>query len=262
MDHYLQGMAIKERIGDIYGQGVLANNIGEVYRTMGQLQEAISFYQRSLQVWEELGVTYGKGLIHNNLGAVYLRMGDLLEQATAHLDQSEALFAQIPSADFAAETARYRAEIALCQGQLDQALTFAGRSLQYAVDQGLKADECATRRVLGQIYGQLGMRAGERRTALSGRVCDSPCSSHRAQEKRNLERAQEYLSQSLDIARELDNRYEIGRTLLQMGLLQHKQGHLDQAQDALDQASAIFKALEASLDLAEVQAIQKELGRP
>jgi tetratricopeptide (TPR) repeat protein len=227
MDHYLESLAIKERVGDIYGQGVLAVNIGEIHRIRGQSDQAIAFYQRSLQVWDELGVTYGKGLIHNNLGAVLLRMGDL-EQATEHLDQSEELFAQIPSDDFVAETSRYRAQVALRQGQINEALTFADRSLQHALDQGLKADECAVRRVLGEIY----------------------C------EKNDPERCEEYLSQSLDLAHELDNRYELGRTTLRMGVLYRKQGRFDEAKVCLLQARGIFEELDASLDLAE---IRKEL---
>ena len=232
MEHYLKSLAIKERVGDVYGQGVLAINIGEIYRIMGQLEQALVFYQRSLQVWDELGAMYGKGLIHNNLGAVYLRLGDL-EQAIRHLDQSESLFAQIPSDDFVAETSRYRAEVALRRGQLDEALTFAECSLKSAMDQGLKADECATRCVLGTIYREEG----------------------------DLERAEVYLSQSLDMACELDNRYETGRTTLQMGLLQREQGRLDKARVSLSQAKAIFEELDASLDLAEVDEALESMRR-
>ena len=224
MEHYHKSLTIKERVGDVYGQGVLAVNIGEIHRIRGQLEQAITFYRRSLQVWEELGVTYGKGLIHNNLGAVYLRMGDL-KQAIRALDQSEDLFAQIPSEDFVAETSRYRAEIALRQGQLAPAMEFAARSLKYAQEQGLKADECATRRVLGEIYREQG----------------------------DLERSETYLSQSLEMARALDNRYELGRTMLQIGLLRQEQGRLDEARASLLQAREIFEELEASLDLAEVE---------
>jgi class 3 adenylate cyclase/predicted ATPase len=222
-EHYLQGLAIKERMGDTYYQGVLAINIGENYRIMGQLEQAISYFERSLQVWEELGATYGKGLTYNNLGAVYLRMGDLA-QATEHLEQSEALFAQIPSEDFVAETSRYRARIALRRGQFDDAIALAERSLKYARDQELRADECATRRVLGEIHLGMGQ----------------------------LEQATTYLHQSLDIAHELDDHYETGKSILQMGLLLRKQGQADSAGAMLAQAKTIFEALDASLDLAEV----------
>ena len=224
MRHYRKSLAIKEKVGDVYGQGVLANNIGEIHRIRGQSEQAITFYQRSLQVWEELGVTYGKGLIHNNLGAVYVRMGEL-EQATEHLDRSEDFFAQIPSEDFVAETSRYRAEIRLQQGQLDEALAYAESSLKYAQDQGLKADECAARRVLGQVY----------------------------REQDDSVRSKQYLAQSLDMARELDNRYEAGRTMLQIGLLRREQGRPEDARASLLQAREIFEDLEASLDLTEVE---------
>jgi len=232
MEHYLKSMTIKERVGDVYGQGVLAINIGEIYRLTGQLEQALASYQRGLQVWEELGATYGKGLIHNNLGAVYLRLDDL-EQATEHLDQSEALFAQIPSDDFVAETSRYRAEIALRRNHLDEALASAERSLRYALDQGLRADECATRRVLGAIY----------------------------REKGDLAHAETRLMQSLDLARELDNRYEIGQAWFQIGLLQRRQGRPDESYASLLQAQAIFEKLDARLDLAEVDRELRSLDK-
>jgi predicted ATPase len=231
MDHYLEGLAIKERVGDIYGQGVLTNNIGGIYVLMGQLEQATAFYERSLGVWDELGAAYGKGLIHNNLGAVYLRMGDLA-QASGHLGQSETVFAEISSDDFVAETSRYRAEVALCQGKLDEALTLAERSLKCALGQGLKMDECATRRVLGAIY----------------------C------EKGDLQRAETYLAEGLDIARELDNRYETGRILRHKALTQRRRGQSAQARVSLLQAKAMFEALDASLDLAEVNRELVELA--
>ena len=224
MEHYLEGLDIKERIGDIYGQGVLTINIGEAYRILGQLEEAISYFQRSLAVWEELGATYGEGLTHNNLGAVYLHLGDLA-QATAHLEQSIALFAQIPSEDFVSETSRYQAEIALRQGDFEQAIAFAQRSLTYAQDQELRIDECQTRRVLGTIYLDMD----------------------------DLARATTYLYESLDIAHELDDHFELGKCILQVGLLLRKQGQPDQADALLRQARTIFEELDASLDLAEVE---------
>jgi predicted ATPase/class 3 adenylate cyclase len=229
-DHFFKSLAIKERIGDAYYQGALEINIGENYRIMGQLEQAISYFERSLQVWEELGATYPKGLTYNNLGAVYLRMGDL-ERATDHLEQSEALFAQIPSEDFVAETSRYRAEIALRQDRLDDAIAFAERSLKYAQDQELRADECATRRVLGKIYLEMGA----------------------------LEQATTYLHQSLDIAHEINDHYETGKSVFQIGLLLSKQGQADSAKALLAQAKAIFEDLDARLDLAEVDEM---LGKP
>jgi tetratricopeptide (TPR) repeat protein len=224
MEHYHRSLTIKERVGDVYGQGVLDVNIGEIHRLRGELEEALQSYQQGLSVWDALGVTYGKGLIHNNLGAVYLRLGDL-EQATAHLDQSEDLFAQIPSDDFVAETSRYRAEIALRQERLDEAMVFAERSLTYAQNQGLKADECAAHRVLGQIY----------------------------REQDDLQRSKTCLLQSLDLARQMDNQYEIGRTTFQIGLLQEKRGQRKEARASLREAHAIFESLDARWDLAAVE---------
>jgi len=113
----------------------------------------------------------------------------------------------------------------LHQGELDEALTLAERSLEYAIDQGLKEDECAARRVLGMIHCARG----------------------------DLERAEEYLSQSMDQACELDNRYQIGQSMRQVGLLRREQRLPDQARVTLLEAKAIFEELDASVDLAEVE---------
>jgi class 3 adenylate cyclase/tetratricopeptide (TPR) repeat protein len=223
-DHFQKGLALKERIGESYGQGALALNIGENYRVMGQLEQAIAYYGRSLQVWEELGATYPEGLTHNNLGAAYLRLGDL-ERAADHLVQSETLFAQIPSEDFVAETSRYWAEVALRQGRADDAMAFARRSLKYSQEQELRSDECAARRVLGTIH----LERGE------------------------LERAKTYLHQSLDIAHELDDHYELGKSVTQLGLLLRAQGRPGQAEALLNEARMIFRDLDARLDLEEVE---------
>jgi len=106
----------------------------------------------------------------------------------------------------------------------DEAIALAERSLKYAQAQELRADECATQRVLGAVYLERG----------------------------DLERAEQLFYQSLDIAHELDDHYEMGKSVLQVGLLLRAKGQPDQADALLSQARVIFEELDARLDLAEV----------
>ena len=54
-----QSLAIKEQLGDIQGMARSWNGLGLVYATTGELDRAVTMYQRSLEIFAWLGDAHG-----------------------------------------------------------------------------------------------------------------------------------------------------------------------------------------------------------
>ncbi len=229
-DYYLQALEMTNRIGDVYHEAMITLNLGSAYLDQGNLDEASLYYQQSMEKWRALGNTYAIALLYNNQGAVALRW-DKLEEARDLLEESLRMFHKIGSGDFLPEVHRHRAAVDLKMGELSRALENAQISLELALEQDMRLEEGATRRVLGQIY--------------------------RGQGK--LPEAEQELQQSLAILEGLNSRYETGKTHLQLARLYQAQGAPDLLKVHLDKAESIFEDLGACLDLAEARVLREEL---
>lgn len=72
------------------GEAWTLNNIGNVYRLRGDLDTAESYHERSLDIFEELDNRLGKGWVRNNLGLVARIRGNLETAAERHHRSLEA----------------------------------------------------------------------------------------------------------------------------------------------------------------------------
>ena len=226
-EYYLQALGIKRKIGDVYHQAMITLNLGQAYLDQGDLDLAGRYNRQSLDMWQELGSTYAIALLHNNMGAVALRRNDS-DEALALLQKSLELFQQIRSGDFLPEVYRHMAEAHLGQAEPDAALKCAQQSLVLAQEQEMRLEEGTTRRVLGQVYAR----------------------------RHEISLAEQELEQSQRILEELNSRYKVGQTLVQLALLSRELGRSAEADAALAQAITIFQELGAQLDLQEAQSFQ------
>ncbi|MBO1062230.1 MAG: tetratricopeptide repeat protein, partial [Aphanizomenon flos-aquae CP01] len=63
-----QSLDIKKDIGDIQGESISLNNLGNAYYSLGQYERAIAFYQKSLDIFKEIGDIRGEANAWFNLG--------------------------------------------------------------------------------------------------------------------------------------------------------------------------------------------------
>jgi flagellin-specific chaperone FliS len=77
--------------------------------------------------------------------------------------------------------------------------------------------------------------------------------------RQELSEAEQELQASQRILEELNSRYEVGQTLVQLTLLRREQGRGAEAEAALARAIMIFQELGAQLDLQEAQSLQLPL---
>jgi tetratricopeptide (TPR) repeat protein len=231
--HYEAGAEIKQAIGDIYGQGLIACNLGEVFRVQGEIDAAIAQYGHALVIYERIGSRYMMGVLHMNLGAAHLVRGDLVS-AAAHLRPSTDLFLEIGSEDFLPELERYQAELELRRGNLSAANIRCEQALTTAMRLEARAEEGITRRLLAEILASAGSPA----------------------------RAWNELALSQAILREAASPHELARTLLAIAMLAPSIGKADEGHAALNEAIPTLEEVGALRDLERARAIAARYTSP
>lgn len=226
--YYEAGAKIKQDIGDVYGEALIAGNLGEVFRLEGHIDQAIAQYGHALAIYKQLGSTYGTAVLHMNLGAAHLLRSDLIS-AEAHLKASATLFAQAAAEDFLPELERYQAELALQSGNIQEARSLCEQALLTAARLDARAEAGITRRLLAQI-----------------------CIA-----EQNLSAAWEELDRSLLMLREAESRHEIARTQLAIAELAGRLARPQLAGPALQEAIPILEELGASRDLEQARQIER-----
>ncbi|GEM_PF-5245664 len=66
----------KEKIEDVRGMAVTFNNLGLAYQDKGEWDKAIEFYQKALEISKKDGDVHGMAITYGNLGIVYQLKGE------------------------------------------------------------------------------------------------------------------------------------------------------------------------------------------
>ena len=94
---YHKSLELDEELGRKEGLAILYGNLGIVYSTRGDLEQAEAMHRKSLEINEKLGRLEGMAEDYGNLGVVYEERGDL-PTAREHWLKARDLFtrAQMP----------------------------------------------------------------------------------------------------------------------------------------------------------------------
>jgi tetratricopeptide (TPR) repeat protein len=77
IDLHQRALAMKEKLGDLDGQAFGLASLGNCYRTLGDIPKAIDLHQRALAMHEKLGHLSGQASDLGNLGNCYGTLGDI-----------------------------------------------------------------------------------------------------------------------------------------------------------------------------------------
>ena len=175
--YYRQARAIFNQTGDVLHLAFTSNNLAEIARYQGRLDDALTFFQEALRSLERDDTSpYVLGSLHIDLGATFLRRGDI-DAALLHLHTSQDKFSK--ARDFLPELYRHFAEAALLAGTLPEAEEHGQHAFAMARELTIRGEEGNSLRVLGLI----------------------------AKAQGQLEQAAAYLNQSLAIQEELGDAY-------------------------------------------------------
>jgi tetratricopeptide (TPR) repeat protein len=202
-------------------------NTAYVYLCKGELQKAISLFERCLEVAHTLEIPTWLLCITSALGYVYAlaeRLADavsLLEQALKQVDSERLNF-------FRRNAVLWLGESALLTCRLDDALTFAEQSLKLFREHKEQGHEAWALRLLGNI-------------AMHHNPPD-------------IAQAQTYYQQSLSLANELSMRPLQAHCHRSLGTLYSQTGQVEHAHTELSTAIAMYREMEMTFWLPETEA--------
>ena len=235
LDYLEQSLSIARQNRDKNVEGITLNNISQIYSAQGDYGQASGYLEQSLSIQRQIGDKDGEGTTLNNISQIYHAQGDY-GRALDYLEQSLSIRRQIGDTRGEGTTLNNISQIYDAQGDYGRALDYLEQSLSIRRQIGDKSGEGATLNNISQIYDAQG----------------------------DYGRALDYLEQSLSIQRQIGDKSGEGTTLYNMGVLYIKQFQdVDKAIFLLFHANSIFKQIGSpSIKSAEswLTAIRQQIG--
>jgi tetratricopeptide (TPR) repeat protein len=202
LEYYQKSLKIKEEMGNKLGVAGTLNNIGTIYKSQGNISRAMEYYQKSLQIKLEIGDKEGVATLLNNIGFIYADRGDI-PRALEHLQKSLKIREEIGNKAGVANSLNNIGAIYSHQGDVSVALEYYQKSLKLEEESGNNKGIAAALNNIGLIYNNQG----------------------------NAHAALEHYQKSLGIEEGLGNKKGIATSLNNIGLIYYKQRDFDKALD-------------------------------
>src|SRR5262245_32983334 len=77
LDRYNEALPLRRAVGDRRGEAATLNNIGVAYRSLGETRKALETYNEALPLWRAVGDRNGEAEILNNIGVAYWSLGEM-----------------------------------------------------------------------------------------------------------------------------------------------------------------------------------------
>jgi CHAT domain-containing protein len=254
LEFFEQALAIAKQIGDTAGSERTLNNIGAVYKKLGQYAKALEFYQQALAIAKQIGDTAGSERTLNNIGGVYPNLG---QYAKALEFYQQALVIRKQIGDTAGEGATLNniGEVYRNLGQYAKALEFYQQALAICKQIGDTAGEGTTLNNIGLVYRNLGQYAKalefhQQALAIFKQIGDTAGSgtilNNIGRVYDNLgqyAKALEFHQQALAICKQIGDTAGEGRTLNNIGGVYNNLGRYADAEKTLFPAIEVLESL-------------------
>jgi CHAT domain-containing protein/Flp pilus assembly protein TadD len=229
-----------QKLDDKKWQAKTLNNIGRVYDSLGDKQQALKFYNQSLPLSIEVRDKSQQARTLNNIGLVYFSLGDK-QQALKFYKQSLSLMIEVGNKSQQATTLNNIGVVYDSLGDKQQALKFYNQSLPLSIEVGDKSQQARTLNNIGLVYGSLGdkqqaLKFYNQSLPLSIEVRDK---SQQARTLNNIGRvydslgdkqqALKFYNQSLSLMIEVGNKSQQATTLTNIGTIYSDLGDQQQA---------------------------------
>jgi class 3 adenylate cyclase/tetratricopeptide (TPR) repeat protein len=202
MTYYEQSVEEEHAAGDPIRAANSSNNVAEILLDQGRLEPAVELLREALRVYNAAGYTFGAGVAKKNLARAAATVG-AFDEAHVLFDEALAHLEEIGAGTFVFEAKARRAECYVLEGSHREALALAQDLLAEAKD-------ALVERLLGYALVQA----------------------------RRPEEARPHFDESLRLARERGARYEVARTLRALSET-GSQEHAEEAQQLLDSLGVV-----------------------
>ncbi|HLF88426.1 MAG TPA: tetratricopeptide repeat protein [Anaerolineales bacterium] len=229
LQNFRRGMELNTTLGDVEAMIQLQGNISLLQIDRGELADAEKYLLESLRRADAIGHNYLKGVAYLNLSRYWLAKKDW-ESALSSAHNSLEVFTAIGAQDELANTWWCMGEAQFGSGNLEKAQEAGQLVLDLLTGRGTK--------VLGpsQERGMI--------LRLMGKI---------ARVRGNLDTARQYLDESVNQFKAINNQLELGRTYVEIARWAKAAGNLLETKSFLEIGEEIFERLGAGLDLAEIQ---------
>lgn len=135
MAFYQQSVEAEQAAGDPVRAANSSNNVAEILLDQGHAQEAVELLHEALRVYNASGYVLGAAVARKNLGRAAVALGDFAG-AHALFDEALAELEAIGAETFVLETKARRAECLVVEGRYQEALPAAEEALAQALAAG------------------------------------------------------------------------------------------------------------------------------
>ncbi len=195
-----QKLTIKEKKSLKISLAACLNNIGFVYKYLGDISKALEYYHKSHKVKEEIGDKVGIAEILNNIGTVYNHQGDIVK-SLEYYHQSLKIYEEIGDKEGICASLNNIGVVYYNQDDLPKALEYYHQSLKIRKEMGVKYVIATSLNNIGIVYGKQG----------------------------DMPKALEYYHKSLKIREEIGYKQGIAYTLHNIGFVYDNQGDIHKA---------------------------------
>jgi len=230
-------------------------NLGAVYRTVGQMEQAQTHLERALNMCREEGNRAGESWALNNLGRVYSIVGKR-QQAREYFEQALQICRELEDRGEEVMNLNSLAGVYRALVQRKKSLDYCEQALSISREIGDREEEATALSQLGEVYSALGKKKqaqGYYEQALqlyievgdrSGEGWTYNNLGKFYDELEQKERALEYFEQALSIRREVGDQLGEGRTLKNLGKVYADLGQKERALAYLEQSLSICRELD------------------
>ncbi len=214
LGYYQQALAIAQELGDRGNEGGWLGRLGEACADLGQVKQAMSYYQQALAIAQEIGNRAGESAWLGRLGMAYAGLGQL-EQAIGYYQQALAIAQELGNRRQESIWLGCLGEACTDLGQYQQALAYHQQALAIDQEMGNRQGVGGDLYHLGYAYAQMGQ----------------------------YQQAIGYYQQAIEIDQELGDRWGEGEDLDHLGYAYAQMGQVKQALGYHQQALAIAQEL-------------------
>jgi tetratricopeptide (TPR) repeat protein len=155
LEMYEQALALRQVLGDRYGEATSLNNIAGVWGDLGEKRKALEMYEQALALLQALKNRGGEAMALNNVGMAWLALGEK-RKALEYFEQALPLLRSVGDRSSEAATLNNIGGVWNDLGERDKALKYFEQALPLSRTVGNRNVEATTLAWLGSQYSQQG----------------------------------------------------------------------------------------------------------
>ncbi|MDJ0697239.1 CHAT domain-containing tetratricopeptide repeat protein [Mastigocoleus sp. MO_188.B34] len=214
LKYYNQVLLLQREIADEPGEALTLYSIASIYYSSGKMQQALNFYNQALLIMQKVNDKSAQATTLNSIGAVYDDLGDK-QQALKFFNQALPLRREVKDKNGEALTLNRIGSVYDDLGDKQQALDYYNRALTINQEIKDKEGEAITLNNIGAVYFSLG----------------------------DKQKALKFYNQALPLRREVDDKEGEAATLSNIGAVYFSFGNNQKALDLHNQGLSIVREI-------------------